>query len=167
MAVLAGQKIRASDFVRPQLQSKAANESITSSTALQNDDDLVIALDVGVYVMDVYAIFTAATAGDIKLSWTNTGTMTCRHRSVATLSTNVTNSGDSANVRMQGIPGGFSTAAAYGADGSNQSRAHERLIIEVTVAGSLTLQWAQQASSGTATVMVASTHAEWCLVDDN
>lgn len=156
---LAGAKVRASDIKVPKLIVKAASESVSSSTVFQNDDDIAIPLAVGTYVIDLFAIFSGAAAGDIKLTWSSTGTMASRHRSVDTVSTSVTNTGDSANSRFTHI-GTLSSTPAYGVDGSNNTRAHERLVVDVTVAGTLTLQWAQQASNATATVMQSFTHVE-------
>src|SRR4249920_844934 len=50
---------------------KTVNESVTSSTAFQNDDDLFLAVAANsVYEMTAMLRYDGATAGDIKWQWT-------------------------------------------------------------------------------------------------
>lgn len=162
---LAGQKVRASDIQPLYMIRKAAGESVTSSTTSQNDDDITISLDVGTWVIDLYAQVNGATAGDVRIKWTNTGTMTCVHRSAIAPGANTTDATQSASSRIQAGQV-LGTEYGYGTDATVSSRVHERLVMEVTVAGTLQLQWAQLASSGTATTLGTQTHAVWQQVDE-
>lgn len=165
MVVLAGQKVRASDFRSVRVKSKAAAESVTSSTTLQNDDDLVIpTLEVGKsYSVWAFLAASGAAAGDIKTSWSWAGTATKFSRSCLGPTTGTT---DITNTSMRAARHGAATAIPYGLDGSLESLIMEQLTIEtVTVAGSLQLQWAQNTSSGTASTLNTTSRILWEEID--
>lgn len=126
---------------------KAAAESVTSSTTAQNDDDFSVALPVGKYLVWIWLHCTGATAADIKTVWSNTGTMTilrsCLGAQTGTADRQAT------TVTVQGS--NSTTEVPYGCDGAGTTVVREELYVDVTVTGTLTLQWAQNASSGTAT----------------
>lgn len=149
---LAGELLDVTDFVVPQYIRKAASESVTSSATLQNDDDLLAALPVGIWRVQLWLTATGATAGDIKTTWTTTGTMTGIGRSC--LGPNL-----STTTNLDGgiLLGGFALTSTvnYGLSAANHA-IHEDLLLDVSVAGTLQLQWAQQTSSGTATTLSTS-----------
>lgn len=148
----AGDLVRASDINIPTYLSKSASESVTSSTTLQDDDHLFTTLAVGTYWVDLVLTATGG-AGDIKTAWTNTGTMSVVGRSV--LGPTVAETDVSvAEMNSRGVT--FTSNQSFATDGTNSSAIFERLLIDVTVEGSLQLQWAQAASSGTATTLSTS-----------
>ena len=149
----AGDLIRAADVSVPTYISKAGSESVTSSTTLQDDDHLTLTLAVGTYWVELVLTATGAAAGDIKTAWTSTGTMSVIGRSV--LGPTVGAADVSAGlVNARGVT--FTSNQSFATDGTNSSHIHEWLLIDVTVEGVLTLQWAQAASSGTATTLSTS-----------
>lgn len=164
---LAGALVRASDIRNPQMIRKAASQSVTSDDSLNNDDDIAIALDVGTWVIDLFAVASGPAAGDVAVSWSNTGTMSVLHRSGAGPGSNTSDVRNTDAVQRANMAVG--TVPAYGTDGNADttrgSRIHERLIVEVTVAGTITLRWAQSVSTASATSMTTQTHAVWQLLD--
>lgn len=158
---LAGALVRASDIRNPVVYFKAASESVTSNATAQNDDDIAIALDVGLWGIDLFGVATGAQAADVIVQWTFSGTATLRHRSGTGPGTNTTDIRNTDSVQRAGMS--LTTGPGYGTDantGDRSSRIHERLVIEVTVAGTLQLQWAQAVSTASATAFATATHAE-------
>lgn len=141
---------------------KSADESVTSSTSLQNDDDLVADLAVGTWLLEAHLFHTGAQAGDIQTAWATTGTITCLSRSVIAPSGSATDiTGADPDIRIQALSFTVTVGARFGTDGTNNGYSVERLILDVDVAGSMQLQWAQFASSGTATTLKAGSHLMW------
>lgn len=133
---------------------KQANQSVTSSTTLVNDSELVYALTAGrTYHVRCGLIANGATGGDIKVAWATTGTISmlssrsCTGPGVSTATTADT------TARVSASQTGLTTAFSYGTDGTLQTGITEEFIVTCTVGGNLQLQWAQNASSGTATTV--------------
>lgn len=152
---LAGEIIDASDIIVPKYIKKAASQSVTSSITPVNDADLAVALPVGVWRVEARLTATGhATAGDLRVVWANTGTMSFLARSClgpAALTTDATDGG------MQSSGRSITTEVVYGVAGSTvAAKIWEDIFVNVTVAGTLTLQWAQGTSSGTATTLGTS-----------
>lgn len=160
--VLAGNIVDAADIAVPYYLAKATSESVTSSTAFQNDDDFVLALPVGVWRVELRLTVSGPSASDLKVTWTNTGTMALIGRSVVGPSTATTDT-TSGLAKFQALALGSS--GTYGTDGSNSASVWEDLLIEVTVAGTLTMQWAQN-GSGTATTLSASSRVFLTKVEE-
>lgn len=162
--VLAGQRVRASDVTRKQYIRKGTTESVTSSVTPQNDDQLLVALAVGKYEIDAHLCPTGASGGDVRTVWTNTGTMSflgrfCRGTGATTA--------DVADGNAQFTTRAITTEVVYGLSSTTtQATVHERILVDVTVAGNLQLQWAQGTSSGTATVMNTSSQLTVTPVDE-
>jgi len=154
---LAGQIIRASDIKRPMVIRKAAGEDVTNSATMQNDNDFVVVLPIGLWHIDLFLHITNAgpeLTSDFKTQWTFSGTSasskSIHGAEVAT--SNIT----ATLVRLSGHA--LATAVNYGVDDALTSIVHEDLELEVTVAGTLQLQWAQAAAvvGVTTTVSAAS-----------
>lgn len=158
-APLAGEIVRTSHYPKVRAIKKAANESVTSSTTLQNDDDFSFdVLADRTYLVHLSAIVTGATAGDVKFAWALTGGAALlggRHVQGPQLATtDVT----ATSMRSSGAHA-ETTSVSYGVDGSAGSTIVEEFLVETTTLGTdgtVTLQWAQQASSGTGTTMNAN-----------
>lgn len=152
---LAGEVILAEDIQVPGFIRKPTATALTSNTTLTADPDLTVFLPVGDWRIDVYLTVTGAAAADIKVNyaWTGTATISRQGFGPGPASTDVN---DAETGVFQGIA--FSSSLIYGTStaGSRASGIHENLLVEVTVAGTLTLQWAQNASSATATNVTGS-----------
>lgn len=138
---------------------KTADESVTSSTTLQNDNHLAATIGAtGTYAADLHLWITSAAdaAGDIKVSFTfPTGTL---HMSGDGLDTSLATGfgGTSTGLGVLSATSGTSTIA-FGASTSTLCvRVHALLI--ATATGTLQLQWAQNGSNGNATTVKAGSH---------
>ncbi len=155
---LAGKRVRTSDITPRYFISKAANETVTSSTAMQDDDDFVgIALEAGKYYW-ITAILHAsgAAAGDVKVGWTTTATISDTGRSCIGPSTGTADVTASAVMRCSNHA--YTTAIAYGIDGAASTCIMEHLRFYCDVAGTLTMQWAQNTSNATGTTLSAASY---------
>jgi hypothetical protein len=151
---LAGQPIRASDIPVLGFEKKVGGESVTSLIVPQDDDDLQVTLSPGTYRVTLILAVTGAAAGDLRVMWATTGTMTILGRSCWGPSTAAT---DITNTAMVSRGATVSTQVGYGTDGTSiASAVMEDLLVDVSVEGVLRMQWAQVSSSGTATVLSTS-----------
>lgn len=153
---LAGQIVKASDIPSVRYESKAAAESVTSSTTVQSDDDLSVSLAEGVWRVTAILTATGAAVGDLRVSWTNTGTMTAIGRACHGPGQATTDAAGNANNATRMVATALGNAMIYGTDGTSSSAIVEDLLIEVTAEGVLTMQWAQGTSSGTSTTLSTS-----------
>lgn len=140
--------------------AKAGAESVTSSTTYQDDDDLAVTLPVGVWRVQVFLSASGLSAAGLKTQWTTTGTITGIGRLChGPAETATPASGDA---RM--VSTGLGNSMIYGLTSAG---VYEDLLVEVTVSGVLQLQWAQNASNGTATTLSTASRmfitqvAEW------
>ena len=161
-----GDKVTASwgNSVRIAYKRKTTTDSVASNTTAANDAHITFSLAANkVYKVDLYAHADSTSATpDIKFVWAVTGgvaaltTRLCVGPGTAT-----TDIGASAVVRVGRYA--LSTNVPYGCDGSaNGSGIHESFLVETTTAGTagtLTLQWAQNTSSATATRLTSATYA--------
>lgn len=137
-------------FVGVNFARKSSTESVTSSTTLQDDDDLSVAvLANGVYVVECHVFYDAATAGDLKLGWSYpaaaTGTFTALGLSPSpappSSSDDVTATADIATAFNLGGAGTGTTLSAF----------IKGLLVVSSTAGNFRVQWSQVSSTGTAT----------------
>lgn len=141
-----GQRLRA---------TKTANETVTSSTTLQNDDALTVTLDANsVYRVYMVLLMAGITAGEIKTSWTVPAGATGFKNCMGPGSDSTSRDGAAATMRY-GVHT-FTTAVNYGVnDAANFVHAVEQGVVTTTTGGTFVLQWAQQASSATASTIAA------------
>lgn len=145
------------DFVR-----KPSTESVSSSTTLQNDNDFVFAIAANqrLYIELDLLVFGAA-AADIKLDVTlpSGGSALVSYIGPDPSTTDVSNT----NFTVRSVAAG--TAVQVGCDGTSQQIVFVKIAATNGAnAGNVTLQWAQWASSGTATEVRASSVAKvWKL----
>ena|SRR5688572_20875385 len=119
---------------------KSADETVTSSTTLQNDDHLLVSVAANTtYLLEMDFVFSANASGDLKTTFTvPSGT---------TGALNMTSdAGTSTGVSMT------STAVWDGTGTDEQARIWGRVVTSST-AGTIRLQWAQNASFGTGTII--------------
>lgn len=136
------------DYVFGASIRKTADESVTSSTSMQDDNELLIAVAANTnYIFEGFIIYDGATAGDIIMGWSGPAGSTIEWFADSLINSATTGVDAVARTyQTTGTPSG----GALGA-GSNVF-ANPRGIIQVAgTAGNLQFRWAQLASSGTAT----------------
>lgn len=158
MAGLAGETARASDLSRVRVIKKAAGESVTSSIAIQDDDDFVVTLDAGkVYRIELYCSVTGATGGDFRPAWAVTGGVaqySARH--VHGAASAMTNALDTT---MRAAVHNLTTEIVIGTEAGTGTSHQESFLVETVTSnasGTLRLRWAQGTSNATATTLGTS-----------
>jgi len=138
---------------------KTADTSRTSTTTNTNDPDIAISVVANAtYAVDGFLLFSADTAGDLKIGWTApagatfpwtaTGQPAAATTGTGTVITNAQTL-SSANYQLGGLGTGIANAMVAQVRG---------LLTIAGTGGSFNLQWSQVASSANATVMHAGTH---------
>jgi hypothetical protein len=154
-AISAGQRITGSllTSMLPIVVYKSAAEGVTSSTTLQNDDELFAALEANAtYIMDGYLQVRGAApgSGDIKIDFTlptGAGLLYTSFGAVAT----------SPAVQYEATVNAASTARSFATNAStDMGAAIHASIIMGTTAGTVQLRWAQATSSATTTYMLGN-----------
>lgn len=159
MTARAGHVVTVGDLFTSVTALKTSDESVTSSTTLQDDDQLALPLIASAkYRMIGYILYTGAAdggtgAGGLKMQftgpsgavmqWTNFGT----NVAIAAPSTNLTY-----NVVAESLAAGSPRSVASNG-GVVMSCAPAGYISVSSTAGTLQLKWAQNTSSATATVV--------------
>ena len=158
MVVAAGAWVDAADHTPltgigvPWYSVKPANESVTSSTTVQNDNDLTVVLAASAtYEVEAFLIVTGPTAADIKTQWTVPSGATGSRLCVGPTPTAAGFTGQGqTEARMSAH--GWGTTVTYSIE-TAATVICERGPLVTTTAGTLTLQWAQVTSNATATVV--------------
>ncbi len=147
---------RLQDMV-PILVIKTSATSRASTTTATADPDLVVTLRPNVtYLMKVSVCVIGAAAGDFKMGYSVTGTLTetGAMRTSHGMATTGGDPRDTANVRADGGTGTTTIAStpAYGTHATARNNVEETFIIAAGASGGvLSLIWAQQTSDVTAT----------------
>ena len=142
-------------FVNVTAAVKTATESVTSSTALQDDDTLSVSVDANTtYHFQAMLKYDAATAGDLKFRWTVPAS--------ATLSFSLQRLHDAAALftddqAFGGANDSDITAGGLGA-GTTCWLPMQGILTVSSTAGTLLLRWAQNTSSATATRLFADSY---------
>ncbi|WP_159062002.1 hypothetical protein [Streptomyces sp. WM6368] len=128
---------------------KTADEPVTSSTSLQDDDHLSLTVVAGGwYAVDAYLDVEADPAGDLTIGWSVPAGATMSWTEGGISAGNTSNIG---SIKLQRNDAGTSSGVGIIAAGSSV-RPAGRLTVGGT-AGTLQLRWAQTASSGTPTIV--------------
>lgn len=142
---------------------KSASESLLSNITMQNDDHITFTLAASaVYELRAYLAVSGPAAGDVKTQWAFTGPASGGNHSTRYAigptpgTTDVTATAVSRFSRHA-----WSASATYGTDGTNTTHIEEGGILDTTAGGSgtITLQWAQNTSTATSTVMTTGSYA--------
>lgn len=160
MVQLAGEFINAEDIVPVRMFRKQATESVTSSTAFQDDDDITgIPLAANkTYLCQFYGSAIGDPAADIQIQWQVAGggafigTRSLQGPETATANPGA---GSSRLSRANGT-----TAIPYGCSATVSCGIEETFMVETTTAGTsgtLGLRWAQNTSNATATQLSSAT----------
>jgi len=155
--VLAGNRITAQllDSMLPDIVIKPANETVTSSTTLQNDDDLFVSVEANAQYDVFLTVFhdSEATSGDIKFSWTGPSGATMNWGvHTPTLTTTSSTTVPDTNMQVRLINEVVETG---GADNTGTTMFASGSLTTSSTAGTLQLQWAQQTSNATASTVRA------------
>lgn len=154
--VLAGQDITADllNSMLPRIAWKTVSETVTSSTTLQNDNELFVPLEANAtYFVHLFLLHDsdATAAGDIKFGWAALSGATMQF-GVHGANTSVTSSTGVTSVNMQSRA--FNEVAAFGGgDSAGTAAFAEGIIITAGTSGNLQLQWAQETSNAVATTV--------------
>lgn len=146
------------DIFNQSLIIKAAPETVTSSTALQDDNDFSTVLGVGTWLIWLWAHVSGVEAGDIDMRWDFDGTGTIYRSSVGP--TEAMTDRESCSMVMRGNV--YDTEQRYGIDTTGSTVIKEELCVVVTIAGTLKLRWAQGTSNGTGTELTTASRM-WIL----
>jgi hypothetical protein len=151
------ERLSAADMNRYFMQQahviKGSDESVTSSTTLQDDNELFLSVSAGAnYWVQGFIIYSADAAGDLKISFSGPTGSTFSYVSDAIGST-ATSSVSTVSRSLQSLgstpsPGGVGS-------GTNVVFMPKGVLQVGGTAGTLRLQWAQLASSAVATTVRA------------
>jgi len=154
----------ASGGIVPKFVRKTADEIVNNSSALQDDNHLLLALAVNeVWAFEVDLWFDAATAADTKFAFTIPTGATIRFSHLSD-----TDAGGTANNEGTTYSGSGTVCGSHAGQGVGTIR-HVRLVgfvaTDGTNSGNLQLQWAQNtANASDATVFANSWLKAWKLV---
>jgi hypothetical protein len=153
VAATAGTRATAAEFDEAQNVTgiiKPADESVTSSVALQNDNDLVMAaVASATYQFDCFLYYEGFTQGSSDIKWT------WAIPAGATMVYGVVFVGAGGGLTLSGdVATDVVTAGTNGA-GNIRSILMTGSIVMSSTAGPIQLKWAQNTSSGTATIVHA------------
>lgn len=161
MVIYAGAPVRAADIPSLRVVVKTVAETVTSSTTLQDDDELVVDLPAGrTYLIRAWLHVSGDPGGDVQTAWVLTGGAAVTRRTTLgpPLSTaDIQNSNWKSGVQA------MSATVQYGTDGTNISLIQECFLVETVSTGTdatLQLRWSQATSSATATRMREHSHIE-------
>lgn len=136
---------------------KSADESVTSSTTLQNDDHLMLAsIPVGTWEItgEIFHTGTSASAADIKLAFAfPTGTISWSGISLLEAWGSGVGAADVAALGVVNVASSPTAAFAFGAVSSQTIPIHIKGHLVNSATGTLQLQWAQNTSNATATTV--------------
>ncbi len=156
LAWSSGETVTAAKLNRnnPIVVRKGSDEAVTSSTAFQNDDALAVALVAGrSYRVELNLAETANSAGDIKLDWTTTGTITLLGQRFC-LGPAVAMGGPTDTTVRIARATTLATSVSYGG-AATASYINEAFEVSCTSSGNLQLRWAQDTSNAGATTVIA------------
>ncbi len=149
----AGQRLTAALMAstQPITVVKAADESVTSSTTLQDDNHLILALEANAtYVVEGALFYDGQfNAGNLKLTWSLPASATIYW------APNAPATGGAAAYASQATTSGNLSVGTYGTGGTKTTASISATVTTAGTAGSMTLRWAQDTSSATATTIYA------------
>ena len=138
---------------------KNADESVTSSTVLQNDDALLATIGAtGTYAFDLYLFASSAAnaAGDLSVGFTfPTGTM---YFGASGPSVNLASGSQDVAEWIQRLSAVSGTTTVNFGLSTTITRSHIHGLFIATATGTLQTQWAQFASNANASTVKAGSH---------
>jgi hypothetical protein len=156
----------------PRLVLKQIDESVTSSTTLQDDNELNFVLERnGIYEIEsVLYVTSSSTTPDFKCLWVLGGGSSWKIGNISSIragigqGTGATSSqgSDDVNISALGMGSFPSTAFIYGVQSASWSTAiiEKHIVYVSNITGTCKLQWAQNTSSGSATVLKGGSYVK-------
>jgi hypothetical protein len=140
---------------------KSASESLASNTTLQNDDHITFTLAASAtYELRAYLSVSGSAGGDFKTAWVFTGAASGGNHTARSTLGPTTGTTDASNTSVRNGRNTWIASVAYGLDGSSSSHIEEKgLLVTTPGSGTITLQWAQNTSVATSTVVGTSSYA--------
>ena len=136
--------------MRDRAAYKAANESVASSTTLQNDDNLKFSVAANdIWTFELFLIVSGDAAGDIKIAFTAPTGATINWGAIGQTI---------ADAFSDAVVSGSGTTASFGVGAASRTILIRGTVVVSTTAGTIQLQWAQDTSSVTATVVATGSH---------
>jgi hypothetical protein len=133
---------------------KASDQSLTSNTTMTDDNAISVTVPIqSVYIIDLFLVYQSPTAADIKFTLVGPSgsTINWAPYSPDTSQTDF----DHTTIDIGNYVAGDAVSAA--GFGSNVAVRIRGILITTTTSGTFKLQWAQQTSNGTATIMRTDT----------
>lgn len=134
---------------------KAADESVTSSATVQDDDHLAVTMQAScTYTLDYWLVsISASDTPDFKMGWTLPSGATMDFGAIGLFTTVAASTAGS--VETQAVLAATTPTAtiSYGAVNGNTIVIGRGRVITSTTPGTLQLQWAQATSNATATTL--------------
>jgi hypothetical protein len=161
----AGQRLTAGMLraMQTNVLTKSATETVTSSTTLQDDDELVVPVDANAtYVMTFHLALGSVAAADVNTEYTvpagASGFKWCQGPPPA--------STDRENTTMVSAVHNFGTDRRYGPTSTTSVPAViEHLLVNTSsTAGNVVFRWAQDTSNATGSVNLAGAFVTWVRV---
>lgn len=156
----AGQRLTASllSAVLPITAIKTSDESVTSSTALQDDNELFVSVAApATYLLGGFLMWVGNDTGDIKLAFTNPASSTMHWALTGPSAQDTAFASGATRGAGEWFPRNNQTSSPTSSIPYSGSTGllHGRLVGSLTTsnAGTLRLQWAQNTSNGTATTV--------------
>lgn len=140
--------------LRPVFVRKASDETVNNSSTLQNDDELLAAVEANaVYHFKLRLTVNSGTTPDIKVGFTYPTSTTLTYD----IMEGETPSGAAANV-LTGPYTQADAAVAFSTTGSDQPCWIEGLIVVSSTPGTFQVQWAQFAATASNTIVRAGSY---------
>jgi len=137
---------------------KTATESVTSSTTLQDDDELTVTVVANtVYAFDAVIFYdgsASGVAGDLKLRWVGPAGATLTVANLSLISSATGTQGDLMDGQIINTDINIGTLGA----GTTLAAVFRGLLIVAGTGGTYKAQWAQLTSGATATRLLADSH---------
>lgn len=142
---------------RPRTIYKTSNETVTSSTTLQNDNDFFLSVEANsLYVVELDLVLTGATGGDFRSLWTFPSGCTGFRSRIALQEGAAASTPDDMKAPVSTIADTNQDTGTIGTLTSEGSIFKETLSLDTAgTSGTLQFTWCQATSSGTATTVYA------------
>ena len=142
----------------PLVVRKTADETVTSSTTLQDDDHLLFSIGASeIWAVEVVLFYNASTTGDIRVGMSGPSGVTVHHGHLALTPAVTTWNGDVNAFAFMGGSGSDSLTGG-GAGSDDVTFIYKALVVNGGTAGTMTIQWAQQSSHSTGTIVRANSY---------
>jgi hypothetical protein len=149
------------DLADYQFVRKASDESVTSSIALQSDDELLVAIGANqTWLIEFTIFYQGATAGDIRTALNAPAGAAGTFGKHALAIGATTTEGDFGAFAVADLTDTGAVQSGAAGAGTRVLLVMRAIVVNGANAGNVTLRWAQGTSSGTATIIKADSYLE-------